>query len=275
MIAGHPMVTGQLNLALADVFGSASLKGATLGFPKDENSPLIDSYIYLGKRSLGVSSKGKSGAKATITNIWKAKREAEQGANGPALLAKYAPAAEILDICYNSSGRAQPIELAVKFNLISPEEAQALRDIVLAHDVALSPEFRLTGDAKNPMAVVRNTPKRDLDRVPQTLMRIFKMGGYKSGSYVSLLCLARVAHMVAEHINTDTTIDFGEAIRQFLNSSAMVQANTVISPRGPDAVMDRVTVTYPPNFQGKAKMESNGYSGKQVKGKFSFSLPST
>lgn len=101
------------------------------------------------------------------------------------------------------------------------------------------------------------------------------MGGYKAGSYVSFLCLARVAALVAEHINSDPEINFGEAIRSFLNSSAMVQAKTVVTTKGKDAVVKSINVVYPPNFQEKAKMESNSYYGTGIKSKFSFSLPST
>jgi hypothetical protein len=89
------------------------------------------------------------------------------------------------------------------------------------------------------------------------------------------LCLAQLAHLVAKHINTDSKIDFGEAIRSFLNSSAMVQAKSVVGNTGNDAVVKRINIVYPPNFQDKAKIESNGYSGTMAKGKFSFSLPST
>jgi hypothetical protein len=55
----------------------------------------------------------------------------------------------------------------------------------------------------------------------------------------------------------------------------MVQAKSVVTVRGQDALVKIINVVYPPNFQEKAKIESNGYSGTQVKGKFSFSLPTT
>jgi hypothetical protein len=89
------------------------------------------------------------------------------------------------------------------------------------------------------------------------------------------LCLARVAKLVADHINSDPKIDFGEAIRSFLNSSAMVQAKSVVTAKGEDATVKQINIIYPPNFTEKATIESNGYSGTQVKGKFSFSLPTT
>ena len=100
--------------------------------------------------------------------------------------------------------------------------------------------------------------------------------GYKAGSFVGFICLARVASLVAQHVNADTTIDFGEAIRSFLNSSAMVQVKCHIKATGSsDAALESVNVVYPPNFTQKARMESNWYSGKQIKGGFSFSLPTS
>lgn len=138
-----------------------------------------------------------------------------------------------------------------------------------------NPAFQLEGNLASPNAVVRNPSPNDLAKVPPELMRLFTMGGYKSGSFVGFLCLARVAHLVAEFINNDRKIDFGEAIRSFLNHSAMVQASSYVISQNDDAVLQSITVSYPPNFQGKATIRANGYSGAMVKGKFSFSLPST
>jgi hypothetical protein len=272
MISGHPQVSGQLEQAVADVFKGGDLNGASISFPVEQNNPLVDSYIIKDGISLGVSHKGKTGAKATITNIWKAKEEAGQSATGQTYIAKYKEAVAVLDICNQESGLQQPITLAQRYNLISQAEAVALLNAV---KTARDPKYQLLGNPANPNAVVKQVTPEDAKKIPPELRRLFNMGGYKSGSYVSFLCLARVAHLVANHINTSPKIDFGEAIRSFLNSSAMVQAKSVVTVRGQDALVKIINVVYPPNFQEKAKIESNGYSGTQVKGKFSFSLPTT
>jgi len=272
MIGGHPSVTGQLDQAVLDVFKGADIRKATISFPAEQNNPLVDSYIIKDGVTLGVSHKGKTGAKATITNIWKAKDEAAQTATGAAYIKKFKEAVAILDICKEQSGLTQPITLAQRYGIINPKEAQVLQAMI---ENARDPKYRLVGDPKNPNAVVREPTPDDFAKVPPSMRRIFKMGGYKSGSYVSFLCLARVAKLVADHINTDPKINFGEAIRSFLNSSAMVQAKSAVAPKGTDAVLRGINIVYPPNFQEKAKIESNGYSGTQVKGKFSFSLPTT
>jgi len=272
MISGHSAVTGQLDKAVADVYKGDRLEGSMIVFPPDQNNPLIDCFIVKGKISLGVSHKGKQGAKATITNIWKAKEEAAQNPTGQAYIQKFPEAVAVLDICREESGLTQPITLAKRYNLISDDEASALTEAVKN---ARDPKYKLDGDPANPNVVIKKPLPNDLNKVPPALKRLFLMGGYKSGSYVSFLCLARTAHLVAQHINTDSKIDFGEAIRSFLNSSAMVQAKSAVSVKGEDAVLKAINVVYPPNFQDKAKIESNGYSGTQVKGKFSFSLPTT
>jgi hypothetical protein len=272
MMAGHQQVTGQLTQAISDVFKGGDLAGASISFPVEQNNPLIDSYIIKNGISLGVSSKGKQGAKATITNIWKAKEEAAQNSTGQKYIKMYPEAVNILDICKVESGLDQPIILAEKYKLINAAEAKALREVI---QQPRDPKYQLVGDPKNPNAVVRNALSNDLSKVPPALMRLFKMGGYKPGSYVSFLCLAQTAHLVARHINSNTKIDFGEAIRSFLNSSAMVQAKSIVSAKGQDAVLKSINIVYPPNFKEKAKIESNGYSGTGSKGKFSFSLPST
>lgn len=272
MISAHPQVTGQIEKAVSDVFKGDNLEGATISFPAGQNNPLVDSYIVKNGITLGVSHKGKQGAKATITNIWKAKEEAARTTTGQTYIKKFPEAVTILDICRNEVGITQPITLAVRYKLISDQEESALRELI---QNPRNPKYQLTGNPGNPNAVVRQATPDDAKKVPPALRRLFNMGGYKSGSYVSFLCLARVAYIVANHINTDPKIDFGEAIRSFLNSSAMVQASSIVTVKDRDAVLKGINVVYPPNFTDKAKIESNGYSGTQVKGKFSFSLPTT
>jgi hypothetical protein len=271
MISGHNQVTGHLAQAFADVF-KGPLRAATISFPVEQNNPLVDSYIISNGISLGVSHKGKQGAKATITNIWKAKEEAAASESGAAYIKKYPAAVEILDICKRESGLEQPITLGLQYGVINQEEASALEEML---QNARAPEYQLTGNVQNPNAVNKQATPEDAQKVPPALKRIFSLGGYKSGSYISFLCLARVAKLVADHINSDPKIDFGEAIRSFLNSSAMVQAKSVVTTKGADATVKQINVVYPPNFTEKAMIESNGYSGTQVKGKFSFSLPQT
>ena len=135
--------------------------------------------------------------------------------------------------------------------------------------------LKLVGDPANPKGIVKQATAEDLAKVPEAMKRIFTMGGYKPGSYVSFLCLARVAKMVVDHVNTDSAIDFGEAIRSFLNNSAMIQAKTIAGTNGDDAVVKQINVVYPPQFKEKATMEANAYYGTGIKSKFSFSLPST
>lgn len=271
MITGHSKVTGHMAQAFADVFGGPP-NGATISFPAEQNNPLVDSYIILNKVSLGVSHKGKQGAKATITNIWQAKEEAAKTDSGKVVVANFPAAVEILDICKRESGLTQPITLGLQYGIIDQAEATALESLL---ENPRDPAQQLVGDAKNPNAVNKQLAAADAGKIPQALNRIFIKGGYKAGSYVGFLCLARVAKLVADHINTDKAINFGDAIRSFLNSSAMVQAKSSVSPKGQDAEVKQINIVYPPNFTEKATIESNGYSGTQVKGKFSFSLPST
>jgi len=272
IISGHSIVTGSVDQAISDIFKGANLEGSTVMFPPEQNNPLIDSFIIKDGIQMGVSHKGKQGAKASITNIWKAKEDASKNRTGQQYIKKFKEAVEILDICKKQGQAEQPLILAERYDLISGSESTALRKLM---QNPMAEELKLEGNPSAPNAVVKTATPEDLAKVPKALRRIFKMGGYKRGSYVSYLCLARVAALVAEHINSDPSIDFGEAIRSFLNSSAMVQAKTILGSKGQDAVVKSITVTYPPNFQDKAKMESNSYYGTGIKSKFSFSLPTT
>jgi hypothetical protein len=275
MIAGHPQVTGHLDQAIADVFKGADIStGSTISFPVDQNNPLVDSYIINKGITLGVSHKGKTGAKASITNIWKAKEEAAETATGQRYIEMFSDAVEILDICKESSAKYQPIELGIKFGLASEAEGKALLDML---SNPLDPNQQLKG-AGGTVSVIpaNNAPESDLVKVPETLRRLFNLYGYRPGSYVGLLCLANLAKVVANHINTDSKINFGEAIRSFLNSSAMVQATSNVSAtKDGNAIVKSIGIVYPPNFQEKASIEANGYYGTDIKSKFSFKLPKT
>ena len=272
IISGHSIVSGPVQQAIDDIFKGGDLRGATIMFPPEQNNPLIDSFIIKGGIQMGVSHKGKQGAKASITNIWKAKEEASKTKTGQAYIKKFTEAVVILDICKNQGQAEQPLSLAERYNLISDAESKVLRKLM---QDPMADNMRLEGNPQAPNAVVKVATSADLAKVPKVLRRIFNMGGYKRGSYISFLCLARIAALVAEHINSDPDINSGEAIRSFLNSSAMVQAKTIMGAKGQDAVVKSINVVYPPNFKEKARMEANSYYGTGIKSKFSFSLPST
>jgi hypothetical protein len=272
IISGHNVIKGPIDVAVRDIFKGEDISQAAVVFPPDQNNPLVDSFILLGKMQMGVSHKGKQGAKASITNIWKAKEEASQTSTGQAYIEKYAEAVAILDICKQQGQAIQPITLAERYNLINEQEAAKLKELMKN---PMDKRLKLEGNPAAPNAVVRQPTNNDMAKVPRELERLFRMGGYKPGSYISFLCLARVAKIVADHINNSSEIDFGEAIRSFLNSSAMVQAKTMVAKTGDDAVVKQIAIVYPPEFKEKATMESNAYYGTGIKSKFSFSLPST
>ena len=272
IIKDHDVIRGPINIAIQDIFKGGDISGGAVVFPPDQNNPLVDAFILLGKMQMGVSHKGKSGAKASITNIWRAKDDASKTQTGKAYIEKYSEAVSILDICKQQTAAAAPIILAEKYKLIQTEEANVLKKLMRK---PMDESLKLVGDPANPKGIVKQATEEDLAKVPDAMKRIFTMGGYKPGSYVSFLCLARVAKMVVDHVNTDSEIDFGEAIRSFLNNSAMIQAKTIAGTNGDDAVVKQINVVYPPQFKEKATMEANAYYGTGIKSKFSFSLPST
>ena len=271
MISGHPQVKGHMQEAIADVFKGGDLSGATISYPVSLINGLIDSYIQKGGIELAVSSKGKQGAKGSIGNIHKAKEDSAKSSTGQAYIETFAKAAEILDICKEHQ-RYAPLVLGVELKIINKDEDAAIRQLL---SNPRDPNQQLSGDKANPSAIVKPATQEDILKVPKILQRIFNMGGYRGGSFVGFICIARVAKLVADKVNSDPEIDFGEAIRSFLNSSAMVQVKCEVGAIGNDANVKTIKVVYPPNFKEKAKMEANWYSGRQIKGGFSFSLPTT
>lgn len=272
IINKHNVVNGPLDNALNDIFKTNEVKDAQISFPSGQNNPLIDSFVVKGGIKMGISHKGKAGAKASITNIWDAKEQAAKTETGRAYMEKYPAAVEILDICKTETAIQQPITLAEKFGIINSVEASAMKEI-MANPRA--PEKKLEGNKDNPKMIMTKPTPNDLAKIPESLARIFSLKGYRAGSYVSFICLANIAYQVAEYINNDKEIDFGEAIRSFLNSSAMIQATSIVGKSKEDAILKSIGIVYPPDFKEKASISASPYYGTEAKTKFAFSLPKT
>ena len=271
IINDHPAVRGAIKVAVQDIFGNgANLDNSAIMFPEGQNNPLIDCYIQKEGIQMGVSHKGKSGANASISNIWKAKESAKKTQTGRSYIDKYAEAVEILDICANEAAAKQPLTLGLRYGLISQDEADAL------FELTGTPKSRYTADQK-----LIGDRAVDEQKGPEVLLPLFRKIAYKKGSYFGLVALSSIAKDVALFINSDNAtyngkpIEFGEAIRKFLNSSAMVQATSILGNQGENAVVKSIGIVYPPNFQDKATIENSPYYGTDIKSKFAFKLPKT
>lgn len=272
IIKKHNAVKGPINVAVQDIWSNTSqdLDGATIMFPEGQNNPLVDCYISKDGIQMGVSHKGKTGANASISNIWKAKESAKKTKTGQTYIQQYAEAVQILDICANESAAKQPLTLALRYGLITDDVANAVYKIVEKKANRYTEDQKLTGD-------------RNLDRQkgPKELLPLFDKIAYKKGSYFGLVVLSSIAKDVAQYINDpqaqyqNTKIDFGEAIRKFLNSSAMIQATSILGGQGEDAIVRSIGIVYPPNFQDKATIENSPYYGTDIKSRFAFKLPKT
>jgi hypothetical protein len=263
ILANHPVVTGDFKTAITDIFKGESLAGSKIVFPGGANNPLIDSYIVTPSGiEMGISSKGGlgGGAQATVTVAWKAKEQAKDTATGKAYIKKFKEASDFLDIIESNSKWTGPIVAARKYNLATPDEIVALEQLLKT--------------PKNSWKQVTNNPAQDLSQVPEELKPMFREIKYNPGSYVPLLCLGAVARRVAKFVNDPANpMQFGEAVRSFLNSSAMVQAVSVVQTQNNSAIVKSINIMYPPNFKGIANLEPNSYAGTTIVTKFKVKMP--
>jgi hypothetical protein len=263
IVTEHPVVTGDIDKAIKDVFKGEPLKGSQILFPGGANNPLIDSYVVSNAGvHLGISSKGGSsgGAQATATVAYHAKEEAKGTSTGRAYIKKFKAAAEFLDLINDNTSAMGPIVAAQKYNLATPAELAGVE--------------KLLNTPKNTWAQVTGDVAHDLSLVPGSLKKLFQEVGYRPGSFVTLLCLGALARRVAKFINDpNNPMQFGEAVRSFLNSSAIVQANSIVQSAGDDAQVQTIHVTYPPNFKGQALLEPNSYAGTVIVTKFKIRMP--
>jgi hypothetical protein len=264
MLANHPVVDGDYARATTDIFKGESLKGAQILFPAGSNNTLIDSYIVAKSGvTMAVSSKGgaKGGASATVTAIYKAKEEAKRTSTGRAYIEQFKEAADFLDLVQNNTMEKLPIVAAQKYNLATPAELAGVE--------------KLLNSPKNTWAQVTGDVAHDLSLVPGPLKKLFQEVGYRPGSFIPYLCIGAVARRVARFVNDpNNPMQFGEAVRSFLNSSAMVQANAIVQSAGKDdAQVKTINITYPPNFKSQAVIDPNSYAGTTIVTKLKIKMP--
>ena len=115
------LIGGDADVARKKVLKGAAWENLAINFPSGKTAGLVDSYLRSGNLSLGVSSKGGTGADASAKNIYDAIQDAAKA--GKDLAKEYPVAATIVTTIATNSMIAGPLKLAVEYGLISNENA--------------------------------------------------------------------------------------------------------------------------------------------------------
>jgi hypothetical protein len=241
----------------------------TIRFPQAKNAGLVDSEVILPTGVvLGISSKGKAGATASIKNAFDGYQIIEQqsksgtGEKAEAaerLIAKYAAAANILKKISTNSAIDGPLVLAEEFGILTQADSALIKTLIKENHKDLTQ--------------VQGTPEQ-LEMLSQFAISNANKAhpSYNIGYHI----LAGVAVDIASMVNSDKTINFSEACLKFVNASPIVQIYTSTQVAGNDVKVSKFDALYPPNFKGSLLLDaSKVYYATGNNGRYTFAYSPT
>ena len=238
--------------AEAKFMSDGGFASATISFGASKTGGLTDSTLTnAAGQSIGVSSKAKSGAKASASNLEDKVQEMSTDPEGQRLLKKYASSVRLLRTISQGGYINAPLDLAVEFKMITPAEKEQVRSL------------RKLG----PQEVIGQK------LISKNLERIY--AGRESGDASRAIpfyhMLAAIAHQVADHVNSET--DFGSAAGAILNFGAFVQVYTHAKLSAGNILLDQFEVRYPSEaVTGVLLSAGKTYYSTGNKGNFTFQI---
>jgi hypothetical protein len=247
-------VNGNANDAAEIFFGPGQdYSDCTISFNSNTIGGLYDSIlINSAGRQIKLSSKGKDGASASVANLERSVRELEKTSEGKKILKKYDQEIAILDLIKRVDARNGPLDLAIMFRIITPEEKnQILKLKDFSSQDKILGEKILSGRLEK---LFRERSARDLNKIiPLDHM------------------IAAVAYKVAEYVNKNTR--FGQAAAEILNNSAVVQIYTNAKESADTITVQGFTAVYPSEtFTGVLLDPTKVYYSTGNNGKYTFTI---
>lgn len=243
-------IKGNAQDAEKKFLGGAGYTSCTITFNSGKNDGLFDSSVVAPDgRSIGISTKAKNGAKASAKNLDDKVKEMQGSAEGEKILAKYKTEVSILKMIVDGGYINGPLNLAVLYKILTPEEAQQVRSLR-----GLGPR-EVQGKLSAKLQKLYDS-RTSTD--PSKMVPFFHL-------------LAAVAFEVADHVNDNT--NFGAAASSILNYGAFMQCYTNASQKGSDIVLDEFQFQYPSEaVTGVLLSADKTYYSTGNKGNFTFKI---
>ena len=203
-------VKGNAAEAAKNFFGNASYGDCVISFNEGVSGGLYDSLLVNSNgKQIKLSSKGESGAMASVVNFLRCIEELDATPQGRKLHDKHQDVIDIIDTIDRGGHFGGPLELASHYGIIDND------------DVHLVPLLKNFGPKdKIEWGNHKKLEKLYNDRVandPTTLVPAEHM-------------IAAIAYKVADYVNEHT--NFSAAASEILNNSALVQMYTFIKESG-------------------------------------------
>jgi len=205
-------VKGNADEAALAFFGAVNYSDCVISFNEGVSGGLYDSLLVNSKgKQIKLSSKGESGAMASVVNFLRCIEELEATSQGRRLRQKHQDVVDIIDAIDQGGHFGGPLELASHYGIIDDD------------DVYFVPLLKNIGPQENiDWGKHKKLQKLYNDRQaanPETLVPAEHM-------------IAAIAYKVADYVNEHT--NFSAAASEILNTSALVQMYTYIKESGTD-----------------------------------------
>ncbi len=247
-------VEGNAAKAAEIFFGPGSdYSDCTISFNENTIGGLYDSLLINPQgKQIKLSSKGKDGASASVTNLQKSVKELESVPAGQKLLTEYREEIDILNTIEQNGHFGAPLKLAVQYDMITPAEAA---QVLKLKDKG--PQDKIVGTgllSKRLEGMYQGRKAKD----PSRIIPIEHM-------------ISAIAYPVADHINKKT--NFGKAASSILNNAALVQMYTYTDAHGGDITITKLEAHYPSEaVTGVLLDASKVYFSTGGKGNYTFTI---
>jgi len=225
----------------------------TIKFSNQKTSGLVDSEIELPTGiTLGISSKGKDGAKASIKNIYDGIKVIEKQQD-QSLITNNPEAIAIIKIVAEASSVNGPFAIAEE---LKKPDVVALQPIIKDLIAKNPPDFNAYPQYQSVLESYASRKKADK-----------KNPRYNIGYQV----LSVIAEDMASEVNKIK--GFGDTCIKLVNSSPIVQIYTQTAKQGNDVAVTGFDALYPPNFKGKISLDaSKVYYSTGTNGRYTFAF---
>jgi hypothetical protein len=231
----------------------AGYADCTISFNTNTIGGLYDSLLVNPEgKQIKLSSKGKDGANASVTNLIKSVQELDKAPAGAKLRKTYAEEIEMLESINRLGHFGAPLAIAEKYDIINNKEAQ---QVMALKSMGPNDDIIGTGKlSKRLEGMYQGRKARDMSRI----IPIEHM-------------ISAIAYKVADYVNKNTR--FGEAASTILNNSALVQMYTDTKDSADTITITKLTAVYPSQtVTGVLLDASKAYMSTQGKGNFTFEI---
>jgi hypothetical protein len=246
-------VSGNAAEAAEIFFGGGGYSDCTISFNQNTIGGLYDSLLVNPEgKQIKLSSKGKDGASASVTNLQKSVQELSAVPAGKKLLATYKDEIDILNTIEKNGHFGAPLKLAVQYNMITPEEATQV--------------LNLKNKGPNDKIVGTGQLSKKLEGMYQG------RNARDPGRIIPIEHLtAAIAYRVADYVNKNT--NFGSAAANILNNAALVQMYTDTADNKDTITVTKLTAVYPSQtVTGVLLDASKVYFSTGGKGNYTFTI---